>query len=119
MQNNQNTTAAVTDVTQLISDLDGGQLEHMLSAALSQVAAAAVDNNRVGEVSIKLKIKPITGSHQVSCEHTVEFKRPTSSGLATEKSNRTTVLFVGNFGALTLAQPALPGTQQQQKLPQT
>lgn len=112
MDQKPNTSAAATDVQKLLGDLDGGQLELMLSVALSQVAAAVVDNHRVGEVSVKLKIKPIVGSHQVSCEHAVEFKRPTESGIATEKSNRTTVLFVGQYGALSLAQPALPGMRQ-------
>ena len=112
MNQKPNTSAAATDVQKLIEDLDGGQLELMLSVALSKVAAAAVDNHRVGEVSLKIKIKPIVGSHQVSCEHSVEFKSPTESGHQAEKSNRTTVLFVGPYGALSLAQPVLPGMTQ-------
>lgn len=114
MNQKPNTSAAVTDVQQLIGDLDGGQLEHALSVALSRVAAASVDNHRVGEVSLKFKVKPIPGSHQVSCEHSIEFKSPTESGVASEKSTRVTVLFVGQYGALSLAQPALPGMQQQE-----
>lgn len=36
------TTRAATDVAEFITDLDGGTLEHMLSIALSQTAAAVI-----------------------------------------------------------------------------
>lgn len=38
--------AAATDVSEFITDLDGGQFERMLSVALSQSAAAAVDKQK-------------------------------------------------------------------------
>lgn len=98
-------TQAVTDVPEFITDLDGGQFDRSLSIALSQTAAAVVDNNATGEVKITMKIKPITGSHQVRVEHTLEFKRPTMDGKASEVVARSTVMHVGQFGKLTLAQP--------------
>ena len=112
MNQKPNTTAAATDIKQLMEDLDGGNLQHKLSVALSQVAAAVVDNGACGEVVLKFKVKPIPGSHQIGCEHTLDFKRPTMSGVAGERETRTTVLFVGPYGALSLAQPALPGMRQ-------
>ncbi len=114
MNNRPNTSAAATDVTQFISDLDGGQLEHKLSVALSKVAAASVDNCRVGEVSLKLKISVIPGTHQVRVEHHLEFKAPTESGHTSEKEARASVMHVGPYGAMTLAQPPLPGMQQRE-----
>lgn len=107
MTTQQNTSSAATNIHQLLDDLDGGNLEHKLSVALSQVAAAVVDTGGCGEVTLKFKVKPIPGSHQVGCENTVEFKRPTMSGMASERDTRTTVLFVGKFGSLSLAQPQL------------
>lgn len=96
------TTAAATDVAEFITDLDGGQFDRMLSIALSQVAAGVVDNKKTGEVNIKLAFKLIPGTSQVSCEHSLSFKRPTADGKAGEDATRRTVMHVGKFGKLTL-----------------
>lgn len=98
--------AAATDVSEFITDLDGGQFERMLSVALSQSAAAAVDKQRAAEVTIKLKLDPISGSHMVHVGHTLTFKKPTELGDTTEKASRTTTLHVGKFGRLTLVPEA-------------
>lgn len=105
------TSQAATDVAEFISDLDGGQFERLLSVALSQVAAACVDREKKGEVLLKLKFDPIKGTHQVAVEHELKFTKPTSSGKASEETKRTTVLHVGRYGAISLAQPALVGKQ--------
>lgn len=94
--------AAATDVSEFMTDLDGGQFERMLSVALSQSAAAAVDKQRTAEVTIKLKLKPIGGSHMVHIDHALIFKKPTDAGETSEKAQRTTTLHVGKFGKLTL-----------------
>ena len=96
-------TSAATDVGELITDLDGGVFDRKLSIALSQVAASVVDNNRAGEVNIKLQFKRIPGTTQVHCEHTLKFTRPTMDGKASEEETRTTALHVGKFGKLSLA----------------
>lgn len=95
--------SAATDVGEFITDLDGGVFDRKLSAALSQVAAAVVDHDKTGEVSIKLTLKKIPGTSQVHCEHVLKFNRPTSDGKASEEEKRTTALHVGKFGRLTLA----------------
>lgn len=94
--------AAATDIAEFMTDLDGGQFERMLSVALSQSAAAAIDNQKTAEVTIKLKLKPIGGSHMVHIDHTLTFKKPTDAGETSEKAQRTTTLHVGKFGKLTL-----------------
>ena len=101
--NTPQTTAAVTDVAEFFSDLDGGMLDRKLSIALSQVAAAAVDHDKVGEVSIKFSFKKIPGTHQVHCEHLLKFSKPTLDGKAGEEEKRSTPLHVGKFGRLSLA----------------
>jgi hypothetical protein len=106
------TSAAATDVNEFMTDLDGGRLEHALSVALSQVSASVVDNDRNGEVSIKMKFSKIKGTTQVRCEHTLKFSRPTMNGTASEEETRSTVLHVGKYGALSLAQPSLLDTKQ-------
>ncbi len=97
------TTAAATDVGDFIADLDGGNFDRKLSIALSQVAAAAVDNDRAGEVSIKLTFKKIPGTTQVHCAHHLKFTKPTMDGKASEEEKRTTALHVGKFGKLSFA----------------
>ena len=101
----QKSTSAATDVGEFITDLDGGMFDHKLSIALSQVAAAAVDNDKAGEVSVKFTFKKIPGTTQVHCEHVLKFSRPTLDGKASEEEKRTTPLHVGKFGSLTLAAP--------------
>lgn len=96
-------SAAQTDISTLIGDLDGGQFERQLSAAVSMSAAAAVDNNRQAEVLIKLVMKPIEGSKQVQIIHTLKMSRPTETGKSVEDGTRKTTMHVGRFGKLTLA----------------
>lgn len=96
-------TAAATDVGEFITDLDGGVFDRKLSIALSQVAAATVDHDKAGEVSIKLSFTKIPGTSQVRCEHQLKFTKPTMDGKSGEEEKRSTVLHVGKFGRLTLA----------------
>lgn len=51
----QQSTAAATDVAEFITDLDGGQFERLLSIALSQTAAAVVDHDKKGAVTINVE----------------------------------------------------------------
>ena len=99
------TTTAVTDVSEFITDMDGGQFDRMLSAALSQVAAGVVDNNKMGEVNIKLAFERIPGTTQVTVKHTLKFTKPTADGKAGEEATRKTVMHVGKFGKLSLMPP--------------
>lgn len=60
----QQSTAAATDVAEFITDLDGGQFERLLSIALSQTAAAVVDNGKKGEVKVTFQVERIPGTLQ-------------------------------------------------------
>lgn len=108
--------SAATDVQEFITDLDGGQFERALSVAISQVAASAVDREKPGEVIVKLKVTPFKGTHQVTIDAQLKFTRPTMQGKAIEFADSATVLHVGKFGRLSLAQPSLL-EDRQQKLP--
>lgn len=109
-------TAAATDVSEFITDLDGGVFDRKLSIALSQVAAASVDNDKAGEVTVKIKFERIPGTSQVRCSHTLKFVRPTMDGKAGEEETRDTVMHVGKYGALSLAQPSLLDSDRQTKI---
>lgn len=95
--------SAATDVPVLISELDAGMFERAMSIACSEVAAAVVDNDKDGEVSVKFTFKKIPGTVQVHCVHELTFKRPTEHGSKGESLKRVTPLYVGKFGALTIA----------------
>lgn len=103
----QQFASAATDVSEFLSDLDAGVFERKLSVALSQAAAAVVDHDKVGEVTVKFTLKKIAGTSQVSCAHLLKFTRPTSGGKASEEDKRDTVLHVGKNGRLSL----VPETQ--------
>lgn len=94
--------SAATDIGEFIADLDGGVFERKLSIALSQVAAAAMDNNKNGEVTLKFVFSKIPGTSQAQCEHTLKFSKPTMDGKATEEEKRSTPMHVGKFGSLSL-----------------
>lgn len=114
MNQRPDTTRAATDVGEFITDLDGGTFEHKLSVALSEVAAAVIDHERKGEVTIKFTFSRIDGTHQARCDHVLKYVKPTKDGKAGEEEERSTVLHVGRFGKLSLAQPSLPGTESKQ-----
>ena len=103
MDTKHNTPAAATDVGEFITDLDGGMFDRKLSVALSQVAAASIDHDKVGEVSIKFTFSKIPGTSQVQCAHQLKFSKPTESGKSGEEEKRTTPLHVGKYGRLSLA----------------
>lgn len=102
-----NSTRAATDVPEFLSDLDAGVLEHMLSIALSQTAAAVIDHDKKGEVRLAFKFEQIKGTHQVRIAHDLKFTRPTGTGRSSEETGGATVLHVGPNGRLSLAQPSL------------
>ena len=99
---NHSSNSAATDVTEFLTDLDGGQFERMLSIAVSQVAAGTCDNDGKGEVIIKFAFSKVPGAKQVICAHTLKFTRPTADGKASEEATRKTPLHVGKYGKLTL-----------------
>lgn len=114
MHEKPDTTRAATDVAEFITDLDGGQFDGLLSIALSQTAAAVVDHERKGEVTIKFKFERIKGTHQVRVEHDLKFAKPTGLGRSSEETSGATVLHVGRYGKLSLAQPSLLPSDKRQ-----
>lgn len=91
-----------TDVSEFLTDLDAGVFERRIGLALSHTAAAAMDHGGSGEVVVKFKLKRIDGTHQIKCEHSMKFSKPTSSGKASEESGGATVLHVNKGGKLSL-----------------
>lgn len=111
------TTRAATDVQELISDLDSGVFERVLSVALSQVGSAVTTHEKKGSVTLTMDFEHIKGTSQVRMGHTLSFKKPTGSGSSSEVTKGATVLHVGRFGALSLTQPSLIGRDTQLPIP--
>jgi hypothetical protein len=57
----------------------------------------------------------IPGTGQVRCEHVLKFVKPTMDSKSGEEEKRSTVLHVGKFGALSLAQLSLMGKPATQR----
>lgn len=92
-----------TDVPNFIGDLNAGIFEKQLGAVLSDVAAGVVLNGKQGEVTIKLKIKQISDTSQVSVEHSIDYKTPTAKGgHRTEYSVGATPMHVLRGGVISL-----------------
>lgn len=106
------TRDAATDVAEFVTDLDGGVFDIALSTALSKVAAAVIDHDKKGgKVKIEFDFERIAGTYQVRIGHKLTFTHPTSLGKSSEEMKGATVLHVGKYGALSLAQQPLIGKQ--------
>ena len=90
-----------TDVNEFFTDLDAGVFEKKLSAALSTVASGVIDRENVGEVNIKLKIKPI-GAYQVEVTQTLQYTTPKKRGKLTETDETKTPMHVGKGGRMSM-----------------
>ena len=91
-----------TDVNQFFTDLDGGVFEQKLSRILSDVAAAVIDNNHAGSVTIKLDLKRIGDSYMLDIKHKLAYTKPTVRGDITENNATSTPMHVGVGGCMTL-----------------
>ena len=89
-----------TNVSQFIEELDGGVFEEKISRALSEVAAAVMDNTGSGSVTLTFDFKGLSES-QVMVNHKLAYKRPTLRGTASEEDKTATPMCIGKGGALT------------------
>lgn len=99
---NSSASATVNDPNEVMGEFDGGQYLAMLARALGSVAAAVVDNERKGKITLELDFTRIKKTQQVSIKHSLKFSRPTMDGEASEKVARETVMHVGKYGKLTI-----------------
>lgn len=89
-----------TDVTQLISDLDGGVLEEKLQHAIEEVAGAVHEYNRAGTVTLKFDIKALGSGNALQADHTISYSRPTLHGKSSEEDKTSSPIYVGPRGAV-------------------
>lgn len=99
-----------TRFAELLGELNAGVFEQKLDAALSDCALNTViygEKGKAGKVTITIELARIGESHQVAMKHSLEFRKPTARGFASEKDSTETPLHVGRGGVLTVT----PDTQ--------
>ena len=89
-----------TDIAEFFSDLNAGVFEQQVAHALSEVAAAVIDNAMAGKVSLQFDIRQISNSTQVAVKHKLSYQRPTKNGKRSEESTHETPMYVGKEGKL-------------------
>jgi len=82
-----------TDIPQFISELGAGVVEEKLAYILSDVARSVLANQKMGEVSLSLKIKQVGSTDQVNVEHKIAYKKPKQRGAITEDDVQDTILY--------------------------
>lgn len=99
-------------LTDLLPDMDSGQLPGELDAAVRKVALAVAmhDNTQIkGEVTLKLKFSQVKGSGQLAIEHSLSHVSPLTRGKEGKTTDGDTVVFIDtgstNRGALSVLPP--------------
>ena len=90
-----------------LGDLDGGIFHRQITAALQQVALSALESQKIGEITIKLKIKPINESGAVHVESSFATVQPRPKGRIRQEHVSITPMYSTKTGNLT----ASPETQ--------
>ena len=91
-----------TDHNQFIDDISGGVFAKQLGYAISEVASAVVDNEKNGEINIKLKLSKGVGPNSVTIEHKLTSIAPLVDGRKLEDHGNKTSMYVNQDGDVTL-----------------
>lgn len=97
----------LTNIDQLMEELDAGSFGKRLALALSDTALGVVatgDRKKRGKVTVTFDIAQVGESNQVQIDHTLEYKKPTHRGSSSEVHTTSTALYVGTRGKLTILQ---------------
>lgn len=90
-----------SDVKQVFEELGAGVFEEKIAYALSDVCSAVVREDKVGEITIKLKVKRVGSTDQVNISHELGYKRPKKRGSIAETDSQETVMYVNEEGNIT------------------
>lgn len=94
-----------TDIHQLFDELDAGALGKRVMEAIRQTSLGIVavnDKKKRGKVVLTFDIGQIGESNQVHIDHTLEFKKPTHRGSASEVHTTSSAMYVDLQGNLTV-----------------
>jgi hypothetical protein len=96
-----------TNFPKLMQELDGGVISNVLGLALSNVARAVSYSDKVGNVKIDMKLKPMgTNNEMAEITFNISVKEPKASfGTKSEDFQYSSIAFVGKAGKLTYDRP--------------
>ena len=87
-----------TDVSQLIGELGAGVVEEKLATILSSVASQCIAQNKTGQVTLVLDMKPVGDHEQINIKHKIAYKQPKKRGSIAEDDTQETVMYVNEGG---------------------
>ena len=88
-----------TNVPQFISELGAGVVEEKLAHMISEVATQVVALDKMGEITLNIKLKKLGDSDQLKVEHKLAYKRPKKRGSISEDDTQESMMF-GNRGLI-------------------
>lgn len=91
-----------TDITKILTELDGGVLEQKINRVLSDTALGVIENGKKGSVSITFNIEQIGKTTQVMVKHKLDYSCPTNRGKRGEEDTTTTPMHVGPNGTISV-----------------
>lgn len=91
-----------------LSEINAGVTLERLEVAMKEVAIGVANAEKVGEVTLKLKISPQKNAQgQVNIDAIVTYKKPNMKGFTSEQREDSTPMFVSKHGLS--AMPDQPG----------
>lgn len=90
------------DGSEMLQDLDAGVFCQKFSRVLAEVAIAACEHGRKGEVTLTFSMKQMGDSSQVMLSHSIKKSKPTRRGTAKEDDTTATPMYVGPNGTLSV-----------------
>lgn len=96
------------DFTNTLNELDAGIFLKQATKAIEQVTLSAIESQKQGEITIKLKIKPINDCGAVHVESSIATVEPRPKGRIRMDHNSVTPMFSSKTGSL----GASPDTQE-------
>lgn len=84
----------------LLRELKEGGVEHEASVAMQTLVQAVVDHQKVGTLTLKIKVAPMPGKHRgrVLVDHTLTLNEP-------KMANDASVMYATELGALQRKDP--------------
>ena len=92
----------VYDFTEVLAELDAGQLAAKLSRIVCLVALGVIEHGKKGKVSLVLDMERLGESSQINLGHQISYSKPTLRGKAGEDDATSAIMHVGRAGAVTI-----------------
>lgn len=91
---------SIRDFSNTLGELDAGIFLKQASKAIEQVALSAIETQKAGEITLKLKIKPLNDSGAVHVESSIATVEPRPKGRIRMDHVSVTPMFAAKTGQL-------------------